>query len=190
MSRQRILDAAARCFVEVGYARTRLEDVARLAGVSRALVYNYFGGKESLLGEVRNHALSGWREAVAPEIDRAGDAVGKLRAMLRHTLLYARTRPLLQAILTDDVRVVVLGSETTTRHEIGAWRQQIVDVLRRGVADGEIRDDLDVEHAADVIRAMQLGVIDRMHRPDGPIDVSAEAHVDAFVDLLVCGVAS
>ncbi len=187
-SRERILDAAARCFAEVGYPRTRFEDVANLAGVSRALVYNYFDNKPNLLAEVRDRALAGWQRSVAPEIARAEGAAAKLRAMIQHTLLYARTRPLLQAILADDVRVAVLGSESTARGAIDAWRERIADILHSGVASGEFHPDLDVSHSADVLRAMQMGVIDRMHRPDGPIDVSTEPHVAAMVAIALRGV--
>jgi AcrR family transcriptional regulator len=188
-SQARILDAAARCFTEIGYRRTRFEDVARLAGVSRGLVYNYFSSKPNLLSEVRNRALAGWQQSVAPEISRAEGAATKLRAMLLHTLLYARTRPLLQAILADAVRVAVLGSVSTARGAIDAWRDQIAEILQRGVAAGEFHEDLDVVHSADVLRAMQMGVIDRMHRHEGPIDVSSEAHVEAMVSMVLRGVA-
>ncbi|MGE4607014.1 MAG: TetR/AcrR family transcriptional regulator [Myxococcota bacterium] len=187
-SRQRILDAAARCFVDVGYQRTRFEDVASLAGVSRALVYNYFDSKPNLLTQVRDRALAGWQRSVAPEIARSEGAAAKLRAMIQRTLLYARTRPLLQAILADDVRVAVLGSEPTARGAIDAWRQQIAEILRSGVEAGEFHPGLDVSHSADVLRAMQMGVIDRMHRPDGPIDVSSESHVAAMVEIVLRGV--
>jgi AcrR family transcriptional regulator len=189
-SRQRILDAAARCFCELGYRRTRFEDVAERAVVSRGLVYNYFESKENLLRQVRNAALTGWRNAVEPEIERAADAAGKLQAMLRHTLLYARERPMLQAILTDDVRVAVLGTQSTARQSIDLWRDQILEVLRLGIDNGEFGADIDLEHTADVLRAMQMGVIDRMHRRDGPIDVSSEAHVEAMTRILLRGVSS
>lgn len=188
-SRERILDAAARCFTDLGYPRTRFEDVAKLAGVSRGLVYNYFDSKPNLLAEVRDRALAGWQQSVAPEIARAEGAAGRLRAMIQHTLLYVRTRPLLQAILADDVRVAVLGSASTARDAVDAWREQIAAILQQGVESGAFRPGLDVSHSADVLRAMQMGVIDRMHRPDGPIDVSSELHVAAMVEIVLLGVA-
>ena len=187
-TRERILDAAGRCFAERGFRRTRLEDVAADAGVSRALVHTYFEGKANLLRTVRNRALSGWRSAVEPEIDRAITATDRLTAMIRHTLRYARTRPFLQAILADDGRAVVLGPDPTSRDAIDTWRSRLTDLLRAGIASGEFAADLDVASTADGLRAMQLGVIDRMHRRDGPIDVSSEEHVEAVVRLLVAGV--
>lgn len=186
-SRRRILDAAAARFCEVGFQRTRFEDVAGGAGVSRALVYSYFGSKEKLLVEVRGRALLAWRVAVMSEIERAESASAKLAAMLRGTLLYARSHPLLQAILADDARVVVLGGEIKARPGLEAWRRRLVRILREGVASGELREDLDVPRTADVLRAMQLGLIDRMQRRPDPIDVSDEEYVEAAVEMVLHG---
>jgi AcrR family transcriptional regulator len=47
-----ILEAALLVFGERGYAGTRLEDVARQAGVSKGTVYLYFDSKDTLFREV------------------------------------------------------------------------------------------------------------------------------------------
>lgn len=47
-----ILEAALLVFGERGYAGTRLEDVARQAGVSKGTVYLYFDSKESLFRDM------------------------------------------------------------------------------------------------------------------------------------------
>jgi AcrR family transcriptional regulator len=48
-TRARILDAAAELFLERGYARTTMRDVAAAAGVARDTVHAVFGGKPRLL---------------------------------------------------------------------------------------------------------------------------------------------
>ena len=54
-----ILDAATTVFGEQGFARTRLEDVAKRAGVSKGTLYLYFDSKESLFREmVRRNVVS------------------------------------------------------------------------------------------------------------------------------------
>jgi AcrR family transcriptional regulator len=45
---EEILDAAFDVFGEQGFARTRLEDVAQRAGVSKGTLYLYFDSKETL----------------------------------------------------------------------------------------------------------------------------------------------
>ena len=49
---QELLAAALEQFVERGYAATRLEDVARRAGVSKGTLYLYFTNKEELFKAV------------------------------------------------------------------------------------------------------------------------------------------
>jgi AcrR family transcriptional regulator len=46
--RAAILGAAMRVFAERGYHRTAIDDIARAAGVSKALIYEHFASKEEL----------------------------------------------------------------------------------------------------------------------------------------------
>ena len=51
LTRSRILDAAVRCLVDGGIDEVRIARVARLAGVSSALVHYHFETREALLGQ-------------------------------------------------------------------------------------------------------------------------------------------
>lgn len=48
-SMARILDVATGLFSQKGFAATRVEEIARLAGVNKALIYYYFPSKEAIL---------------------------------------------------------------------------------------------------------------------------------------------
>lgn len=50
--RAALLAAAKRLFIEQGYGPTRIEQVAKAAGVSKLTVYSHFEGKEHLFAEV------------------------------------------------------------------------------------------------------------------------------------------
>src|SRR6516225_6265770 len=52
-----ILDAALACFAERGFAATRLDDVARRAGVTKGTLYLYFPNKEELFKAVVRHTI-------------------------------------------------------------------------------------------------------------------------------------
>src|ERR1700757_1534180 len=52
-----ILTAALDCFAERGFAATRLDDVARRAGVTKGTLYLYFDSKEELFKAVVRRAL-------------------------------------------------------------------------------------------------------------------------------------
>jgi AcrR family transcriptional regulator len=47
-----IVTAAATCFGRWGYIRTRMEDIAKEAGIARPALYRYFSGKDALIHEV------------------------------------------------------------------------------------------------------------------------------------------
>lgn len=59
-----ILTAALRLFSDKGFAQTKLNDVAKEAGVSKGTLYLYFNGKEALFKAVIN-------EFVLPQIAKA-----------------------------------------------------------------------------------------------------------------------
>ena len=52
-----LLEAALNCFIERGYAATRLDDVATRAGVSKGTLYLYYPSKEDLFKAVVRRSL-------------------------------------------------------------------------------------------------------------------------------------
>jgi AcrR family transcriptional regulator len=54
--RESILDAANNVFGAHGFENVRIDDVAVAAGISKALIYEHFGSKQELYGELMNRA--------------------------------------------------------------------------------------------------------------------------------------
>ena len=54
---QELLDAALRLFAHKGFAATRIDDVARLAGVSKGTLYLYYASKDELFKAVVRNSL-------------------------------------------------------------------------------------------------------------------------------------
>jgi AcrR family transcriptional regulator len=183
--RQRILEAAARCFAKNGFARTRIEDVAAEARVSRALVYHHCGSKEELARQVQEHLLEEWSAAVDQAVAGAASAADALAAWLRVNLADLRRRPLLHAILADAA--ILASFEDSARRSMQEWRDRLVALLQGGVASGEFRPDLDVESTAEVLRAMQVGMMQHLFSDEPYLDVSGERHLEAATRLLVAG---
>jgi TetR/AcrR family transcriptional regulator, transcriptional repressor of aconitase len=50
--RRVLLDAARACFLQFGYAKTSLDDIAKRANISRPLIYRKFKNKEALFAAV------------------------------------------------------------------------------------------------------------------------------------------
>ena len=184
--RLRILGAAAQCFAKSGFARTRIDDVAQSAGVSRALVYNHFGSKEELARCVRDHMLDDWSSAVDRAIEESASASDALAAWLRVNLTEDR-RPLLTALVAADAAPVLVDWDQAAERAMEEWRAKLEALLRRGIAAGEFRADLDPRATSEVLRAMQVGMMQHLLDDKPYLDVSGEHHLRAATELLVAG---
>ena len=184
--RLRILGAAAQCFAKSGFARTRIDDVAANAGVSRALVSNHFGSKVELARCVCEHMLDEWTSAVDRALDEAGSASDAIAAWLRVNLTEER-RPLLTALVAPDAAPVLVDWDVAAERAMEEWRAKLEALLRRGIASGEFRSDLDPRAASEVLRAMQVGMMQLLLDDKPYLDVSGEHHVRAATELLVAG---
>ncbi|MCX4658618.1 TetR/AcrR family transcriptional regulator [Streptomyces uncialis] len=107
-TRRRMLDAAARLFVERGWTGATVEDIARAAEVGVQTVYFTFGTKRALLGEVLDTAIAGdadpaatldrpWAREVVAEPDPAAQ-LARQAAGARRVL--ERAAPVLEVVRT------------------------------------------------------------------------------------------
>lgn len=74
-TKSRVLEAAARLFVEQGYTRTTIGEIAREAGVAVQSVYNSAEGKADLLHMVVDRAVAGDDQPVLVQQRQIGTAL-------------------------------------------------------------------------------------------------------------------
>jgi AcrR family transcriptional regulator len=64
---QQMVAVGCRLFGESGFAATSVADIAEAAGISKPLIYNYFGSKDGLYAVCLRHAAG----VLAAEIERS-----------------------------------------------------------------------------------------------------------------------
>lgn len=78
-----VLDAARWCFLNFGFAKTSLDDIAKRANISRTLLYRTYKNKEDIFKAVFRH----WLMAHLPEAEetaaRSGDPYQRLLDVCR-----------------------------------------------------------------------------------------------------------
>ncbi|HWA58977.1 MAG TPA: TetR/AcrR family transcriptional regulator [Gemmatimonadales bacterium] len=184
---EEILAAALEVFGELGFARTRLDDVARRAGVSKGTLYLYFDSKDALFRAM---------------------VTARLEAILAHAEEFVRnwkgsTSDLLRAFTTDYwatmnqpeklrlSRVVI--AELGSFPELAKWyyqevilrsRRVIQSILARGIEAGEFRP----VNTAFTARALQLLVVNMaqfLHyfQKYDPAPLSSDEILEGIVDL-------
>lgn len=98
-SRARLLDAAARCFGERGYAATRIADITAAAGMSQAGFYRHFPDKDAILLEALREPLDALLAATGPLTE--GSSVDHETIVARNTQffrVYAEHRQVLRVL--------------------------------------------------------------------------------------------
>ncbi len=140
---RQIIDAALEVFSEHGLAAARLDDIARLAGVSKGTIYLYFPNKEALFSEMVREMVaeaitsaqfrisSGSSSATEKYADYMRAVWDKVRSPVFHKL---------HRIVEGDLKSYPTLMQFFFR-EISTRSMDVAAVIvREGIAAGEFRD--------------------------------------------------
>jgi len=86
-SSERIIEAARKLFVSLGYDGVSIDEIAREAGVSKPTIYSHFEGKEALFIAVMNEAAL---EIAAPLAETEATDTDIESALTAHARIYTR----------------------------------------------------------------------------------------------------
>jgi AcrR family transcriptional regulator len=174
--RTEIVDAADALYAEAGWDTVTMDQVARRARLSRALVYVYFKDKADLHLALVERSLDTLRLRL--EAARAGKARGidQLRAIGNAYLAFSREMPhYFDACARYQSHAC--GEDAVQPNEAACMsaghrvHETIVDSLNRGVADGSIRGNLgDPYVTALALWAFTHGVIQIASSKGGQIE--------------------
>ena len=155
-SRQRLMAAARRLFIERGYHATRPQDIARAADVGHGTFYLHFKDKR--------HCFFAFAEAAGAELEatvgaRLAGVQGmepQLRAMLEALIDYDEHHPgLLRAAMTDVSVIGSTGAPETSLVE--RWAAEWAARIAAGASAGVIHGDYDTNVAGHAIVGLIRG---------------------------------
>lgn len=183
--REAILDAALELFLEQGYHRATLNQVAERLNITKPALYNYFSGKTEILFACWMAGFEDAAAAIARIEAGPGDGLTRLRALIR---AYGRlmTTPRGRCLIRFDDR----DFTPEQRERISACKRRVDAAFRgwiaAGIEDGSVRP-CDPKMAAFALGGA-LNWIGQWHRDDGPM--SPEAVVEDFAQTLTRGLAT
>ncbi len=159
-----------------GLVGVTVEAVAARAGVGKATIYRRWSGKEDLLVE----AVARLDEQVGPPLTGSlrGDLITLVGSAWEHT----------RSTVTARIMPRLLGHGVSHPDLLKRYREQVIvprrrriaEVLRGGVLAGELRPDLDIEHAIDLL--VGPVIYRSLTRPDEPVSADyPERTVDAVL---------
>jgi AcrR family transcriptional regulator len=188
---QELLAAALDLFVERGFASTRLEDVARRAGVSKGTLYLYFTNKEELFKAVV-------RNSIVPVIGAAEDSIAGFEGHSADLLRQVVRDWWEQLGATKASGIIkLITAEAGNFPDLALFYQEEViargvrmmsGMLERAIARGEFRP-VNVSLMTQVLVAPMLMLITWRHSigPCEPSDLDPLGFLDAFLDMALHG---
>jgi AcrR family transcriptional regulator len=189
--RAQILAAAMACFARQGYHATSMDDVVRESGLSVGAIYSYFPSKEDLFLALSDDRAEQTLAYLNDLFRRPGPMADKSREAVDY---FFRT-------LSDDLvpfaRIgVEFISEAAKSDRIKARQERRCESIRQffhwllseARQRGEVRDDVDIHAAAELMMALNEGIL--LLSVAGLRSVSLEALKPAYVALLDAGLSS
>ncbi len=144
-SRAQILNAGTAEFSEKGFEGARIDNIVQRAGVSKNLVYHYFGGKDDLFLAVMEAMYEDMRAYQADLQIKGLPPVEGMERLVRHTFSHFVSRPEVISLLNSENlhRASHIRGSAKISGLYNKLRAVIVDLLERGQASGVFRKDVD-----------------------------------------------
>ncbi len=170
---QEIADAAFEAFAENGYAATRIDDVARRAGISKGLTYLYYKTKEELFKAVVKNVVIRRVDALIVDVETSALSSEEfIRGPLLDFMKKVPGSPVaivIRLLISEGPRhpdLVEYYYENVVARGLGAIR----GFLERGVERGEFRREALELQPHQFLAPMMLSMIWRLIFTDKPLD--------------------
>lgn len=176
-------------FTAKGFAATRLDDVAKRAGVAKGTIYLHFKDKEALFQELVRTALGPLivRISNPPIGTDAGSARAAMEALVNtfaHEVVGTRRADIVRMIISEGTRFPALAEfyyREVIVHGIAGMRK----LIEYGIARGEIRNPGLAEFPQLLVSPLIVAVIwQGLFGKHAPLDVAAmlRVHLDLIFD--------
>jgi AcrR family transcriptional regulator len=159
-TRQRIIVATMRCVAEVGYSKATIREIARIANVTSASLYNYFPNKSELI----KATIAARADAAMPRLRQAAESPGhvidRIEAVLDECGQLMREYPDLAAFewaIRAESAMALDGPEADNAG-FETFREIIQGVVDAAYRRGELADRPDPRAAVDAIYALIYGL--------------------------------
>lgn len=182
-----IMAAAEAVFVEKGYNDALITDIALRAGVVEGSIYRFFANKRELLVKVVEHWFERMLRDDVEQFAAVRGSWNQIRFIVYNHLSSIHRAPALSRLMFQEIRPApdYRGSRLFELNR--AYTQRLVDVVKAGIAAGELRP----ETSPNLLRDLVFGCIEHRTwaflRGEGDFDPGETA--DAITSLVYRGAA-
>lgn len=181
-----ITEAALKLFSENGYAQTKIDDVAREAGVSKGLVYLYFKTKEELFKEV----VMGISLPKIEELSEMANQDSESATLILRNSLCDILKEIPKTEFVSVIQLLVAEGNKQTDLLNHHWAsavspalEAIRKVIKLGVKQGEFRADSNLQSAHLILAPIILSMIWKILFDGGSLN--SDRLIEEQINLLI-----
>ncbi|KAA0693457.1 TetR/AcrR family transcriptional regulator [Halopseudomonas laoshanensis] len=170
--RDSILDAAEKAFFSKGFDKCSMDEIARTAQLSRALLYVYFKDKTAIMRGIMLRSVQALRDRFVAVAQSDAVGIEKVGALGAAYYAFSCEEPDYFDVLTQSGTFPHLLDEDDQSQALQGCGNQVmqlmVEVLQQGIADGSLSPErvADPVMTAYFLRGALHGVIMEARQPD------------------------
>ena len=169
-TRDLIIARAMSIFNTKGYRATSLSDITKAAGITKGAIYGHFNSKEDVAEAGFEYAVKKITDNLTKVIRAADTAPDKLRAIVDYYSEYVINPPIRGGCPILNTAVEADDDHPHLRAKvvrfIAIMRESLQKIIHRGIREGQIKPNIDVEETAILFYASIEGGI-MMSRVEG-----------------------
>jgi AcrR family transcriptional regulator len=176
-----VTDAAERCFLRYGVAKTTIEDIAAASGISRATIYRAFaGGRDEVIHEVILREAGRFLDRFTDQVDVDRPLPVVVVDGILYTLREIRENEMFALLYAPEAAghaVAVTGGSEALFDLI---RQLLAPLMEGARLTGQIRPELGVDEVGDFLQRIVISLLTVPAREE-----RSEDDVRAFLERFV-----
>ena len=182
-----IVSATVECISNYGYHNFSMQDVARIAGVSKGIIHYYFLNKDDLMMSVLDKVAEDIEQVLNASMEQISDPAEKLKAFIRVCMQVVCTKREYYQVNMDFWTQI--NQKEEVRHAIANHYSKFRDtcsvVIREGISQGQFID-LDPKYYSSYIISVVDGLSLQWLFDNSQFDF--DAMVDSSVGFLIQGI--
>jgi TetR/AcrR family transcriptional regulator, fatty acid metabolism regulator protein len=156
--RESILKAAVRVFAREGFFKSRVEAVAKEAGVATGTTYLYFENKDDILISIFDEEMAPIIDGMRNEIAEQKNAVDKIRTFIRRHLVMVQEQPDMAQLLIVELRQSNKFLHTYSGTKFKEYLNIIATIFEEGQKEGVFRQDI----KSTIFKQVMFGAVDQI----------------------------
>ncbi|GEM_PF-6775285 len=143
-TRAAIINAAREMFNKYGYENSTLDEVAELAGLSKAALYNYFKNKETLFVSMMQETFDDLIDELCRALEKSDDPIEQCRMLFQTQIEQAQK--MLPITITNVAYVMTQLDVKEMKQRFRGLVQKLYDQIYRVIENGKEKGSISKKH--------------------------------------------